>query len=150
MKGMIKFYNKDKGFGFVVGENGQDYYFDRTAFTGNEPTENAVVQFKVDIMSGRHPKHKLPPIMHLELLNEQARISIKKHGKNKAEQQDERPTCRKCDRKITPKLVTLRGRAEKSLCPFCGAIVETYMSPVRKVILRYIKLTHNRHCYFPY
>lgn len=36
MKGMIKFYNKDKGFGFVVGEDNQEYYFNHQAIAYGE------------------------------------------------------------------------------------------------------------------
>lgn len=49
MKGTIKWYNKKKGYGFVLGEDGQDYFIHHSQLvTNNEFSfkENDVVTFK--------------------------------------------------------------------------------------------------------
>lgn len=35
MNGSVKFYNTEKAYGFVTGEDGQDYFFHRSAIINN-------------------------------------------------------------------------------------------------------------------
>lgn len=49
MQGTVKFYNADKGFGFIIPDDGQeDLFFHVTQCTeGYEPNENDIVTFEV-------------------------------------------------------------------------------------------------------
>lgn len=44
MKGKIKFYNRSKDFGFILGENQQEYYFNVSSL--KIPRENDEVEFE--------------------------------------------------------------------------------------------------------
>lgn len=42
MNGKIKWYNKDKQYGFIVGNDGKDYYFNQYAIKKSNITEDTV------------------------------------------------------------------------------------------------------------
>ena len=47
MNGTIKWFNRDKGYGFIAGEDGQDYFVHHTALPeGASPRENEEVSFE--------------------------------------------------------------------------------------------------------
>ena len=48
MRGTVKFYDCDKGFGFITGNDGADYYFSRTCLPRRreyDPVEGDPVEF---------------------------------------------------------------------------------------------------------
>ena len=56
MKGIIKWFNKSKGFGFIIGEDGKEYYFHYSEMNQEleennsvifEPTENIAINIKL-------------------------------------------------------------------------------------------------------
>ena len=118
MKGMIKFYNKDKGFGFVVGENNQDYYFNQKVIPfGHIPNSGDMIEFEVSDKPTSN-KHKEPTIAKMTLTGEQAT------GINNSN--DSRVECPHCRKKIIPRLLTHYGNAYRSLCPLCGGVVAEF------------------------
>ena len=56
MKGKVKFFNEMKGFGFIAGEDGKEYFVHQTGLTeGTHIRENDEVTF--DVVDGdRGPK----------------------------------------------------------------------------------------------
>ena len=49
MKGTVKFFNKSKGFGFLTGEDGKDYFVHQTGLKeGVSLNENDAVEFEVE------------------------------------------------------------------------------------------------------
>mgnify|MGYP001614448468 CR=1 FL=1 len=49
MKGKIKFFNESKGFGFIVGEDGKDYFVHSTGLnSGVSVSEGDAVTFEVE------------------------------------------------------------------------------------------------------
>lgn len=54
MKGTVKFFNASKGFGFIKGEDDQDYFVHQTA-TQDELNEGDKVEFNVE-QGDRGPK----------------------------------------------------------------------------------------------
>jgi CspA family cold shock protein len=49
MKGTVKFFNEGKGFGFIAGEDGKEYFVHKTALPeGLSITENDSVTFDVE------------------------------------------------------------------------------------------------------
>ena len=56
MKGTVKFFNEMKGFGFITGEDGEDYFVHQTALgEGVRLNENDAVEFEVE-QGDRGPK----------------------------------------------------------------------------------------------
>ena len=48
MKGKMKFFNEMKGFGFVSGEDGKDYFVHSTGVIGGPLTKDDQVTFEVE------------------------------------------------------------------------------------------------------
>lgn len=49
MKGTVKFFNENKGFGFISGEDGEEYFVHMSAINDNSRLqENDSVEFEVE------------------------------------------------------------------------------------------------------
>jgi CspA family cold shock protein len=46
-KGTVKFFNESKGFGFITGSNGKDYFIHSSGLNGVTLTEGAKVEFEM-------------------------------------------------------------------------------------------------------
>jgi len=56
MKGTVKFFNRMKGFGFIAGEDGTEYFVHQTGLNGIESlNDNDAVEFEVE-QGDRGPK----------------------------------------------------------------------------------------------
>lgn len=56
MKGTVKFFNNSKGFGFIAGEDGKEYFVHQTGLKeGVSLNENDSVEFEVE-QGDRGPK----------------------------------------------------------------------------------------------
>ncbi|MBS3165978.1 cold shock domain-containing protein [Candidatus Woesearchaeota archaeon] len=57
MKGTVKFFNSTKGFGFILGEDGVDYFVHQTGLAeGVSLNEKDSVEFEVEQGGERGPK----------------------------------------------------------------------------------------------
>ena len=67
MQGMVKFYNKEKGFGFVVDESNKDFYFNHSAIPyGYIPEAGDVVKFEVSDEKQEKDNPKLNKVEFVE------------------------------------------------------------------------------------
>jgi len=57
---------------------------------------------------------------------ENVSIDIRKTSTQRFQKADDRIQCPNCNKKIVPRLVTYRGNPDKSLCPYCGAVVKDF------------------------
>lgn len=134
MKGMVKFYNKEKGFGFVVSENNQNYYFNHEVIPfGHMPNSGDMVEFEVSDQPTSN-KHKEPTIAKMTLTGEQAT------GTNAQNPNDNRVECPHCHKKVLPRIVTHYGRADRSLCPFCGNVVAEFVHTylIKRLVITFV------------
>lgn len=49
MKGKVKFFNNEKGFGFIIGDDGKDYFMHKSSLQDDETVdEDDSVEFSVE------------------------------------------------------------------------------------------------------
>lgn len=116
LTGKIKFYNKDKGYGFIYCKTkNQDYYFNiKDINNGDIPSENDVVIFNtIDNPKG---------ISAVDI------TITSKTNANKYSIDDSRVICHKCGKKMVPRVVFQNGSAMYSVCPFCGKTYKTFIN----------------------
>ena len=117
MKGMIKFYNKDKGFGFVVGENNQEYYFNHKAIAyGELPAAGCHCEFEIDTTHCPKNKQQNQSIKSIKI------IKTTNNG-NKGN----KIVCQHCGSQCIPRLYFSQGTATHSVCPFCGKNIKVFI-----------------------
>jgi len=107
VKGKIKFYNKEKGYGFIINENLEDYFFSIKDWKNIDiPETGDEVEFEETITKkGKQAKN-------IKLLN-------KTINKSKI-------ICPNCKREIIPRIIVYHGEPEKSVCPFCGETIKKF------------------------
>lgn len=120
-KGFIISYNSENGYGFVRGEDGEDYYFKIHAFKENSLPQ---VSRQVIFTLGNTPakKGQNPPISWLKY---DSTATSEKHPVNK---DDSRIQCPHCGKKIIPRMVIINGTPYSSHCPICGGKVRQFQS----------------------
>lgn len=113
MKGKVKWFSSDKGFGFIVSESGDDHYFNVKGVKGAElPSNGDEVEFSSKL------GNKGPRAFDVVITNKA----------KKAITTDDRINCPSCNKKIVPRMITYAGKAERSICPYCAAEVRNFKS----------------------
>lgn len=133
--GKIKFYNKDKGFGFIVSnELINDIYFYITEWKSNStPCNEDKVSFQIE-----KQKDKREKAINISLIKEHSNNNYdwNKGLKNSISinsgsvSSGDKLVCNGCGRKIYPRLVTYGGNPSHSLCPFCGTVVADFRKKI--------------------
>lgn len=119
MQGKIKWFSEEKGYGYIVGIDGNDYYFNVHEVQGAElPGKGDVVTFSAD-------EGKKGPRATSVVLTEKCQSN---NQFNDGRRSDDRATCPHCGKKMIPRLITYQGNPQKSLCPFCGGIYKEFSS----------------------
>lgn len=147
MKGLIVMYNKDKGYGFVKGEDGQEYHFkDRAIAFGKMPEKGLQCDFEV---KSREVKgNKKPQIESLKVLEQAAQTPppvTHTHGKafnNSANQNrnDDRIICPYCHKKIVPRIYFLNTSPYASYCPYCGKRIQLFQKWVTYITIAIVAI----------
>ena len=89
MKGTVKWFSKEKGFGFITCENGTDHYFNVQSIKGADlPDTGDKVSYEA--IQGK----KGPKASNIEILE--------KSSKAKTERNDDRVSCPSCKKRIVP------------------------------------------------
>lgn len=119
MKGLVKWFSNDKGYGFITSESGQDYYFNVQSILGADlPSNGDSVEFS-EKQGNKGPRA--------------VNISIKEKAPEKHQARakaDDRITCPGCNKKIVPRMITYRGDPQKSVCPYCATTVRVFTSNI--------------------
>jgi cold shock CspA family protein len=115
MKGIIKWFSSDKGYGFVTSENNKDHYFNIQSINGAVlPSNGDAVSFE------SKPGNKGLRAFDIKITS--------KNRTQKNIKSDDRIDCPDCGKKIVPRMITYHGKPEKSVCPYCAATVKTFGS----------------------
>ena len=118
MKGTIKFYNSEKGFGFIFCEDTiEDVYFHINDWkNASVPNGNDDVEFELG--KSQNGKSKAINITLLKSANDKRQENFSKN--------DDRVICPGCGKKIVPRLVVYQGSPQKSLCPYCACVIKSF------------------------
>ncbi len=117
-KGTIKFYNSEKGFGFIFCEdNKEDVYFHINDWkNGSVPNGNDDVEF--ELSTSQNGKSKAINISLLKSANDKRQESYSRN--------DDRVICHGCGKRIVPRIITFKGSPTKSICPYCAAEIKKF------------------------
>jgi len=109
LQGTVKWFSQERGFGFIVGSDGTERYFNVRGVKGaSVPRTGANVEF-LPTDGSRGPR-----ATEVEVLSQSAR------------HKDERIACRYCGKRIVPRIITNQGVLTRSVCPFCGETVKDF------------------------
>ncbi|WP_418356979.1 cold-shock protein [Shewanella basaltis] len=112
-QGKVKWFSQEKGYGFITSNSGVDHYFNVQAINGaNLPSNGDNVSFE-SISGNKGAKA--------------ANVSIERRViRPKPRQVDDRVNCPSCNKKIVPRMITYQGNPQKSICPYCAALVKNF------------------------
>ncbi len=134
MKGTVKWFSSDKGYGFITSHEDKDHYFNVQSITGASLPDNGdSVEFKPT--KGDKGAKAINVVI------------VKKAPKSAQQptRADDRITCPSCDRKIVPRIIMDHGSIDRTVCPFCTATIEdhSFMGMIFDLIGFLIKLIYN-------
>ena len=110
MRGKVKWFSHEKGYGFITDEQARDHYFSVCDVRGADvPASGDHVQFQ------SQETNRGLRASAIQLLSRST----------EGRRADDRVTCGYCGRKMVPRIISYQGRVERSVCPFCA---ETYCS----------------------
>ncbi len=115
MKGIVKWFSYEKGYGYITSDKGEDHYFNVQDVNGAElPAKGDSVSF--ESKSG----NKGPRASEVTITT--------KSSPKASRHSDDRINCPSCRKKIVPRMITYKGNPDKSVCPYCAATVKTFRS----------------------
>lgn len=113
MRGKVKWFSRERGYGFITDEQARDHYFSVQDVRGVDlPSSGDEVQFQSqDTNRGLRASG----------------IQLVARGKNA--RRDDRVECGHCGRKMVPRIISYYGEVERSVCPFCAETYSNFMLP---------------------
>lgn len=119
MKGTVKFYNSEKGFGFIFCEDQTDVFFHINDWkNGSAPALDDDVEFEV--IKEKQGKTKAVNIILFKSASDKKQAKFARS--------DDRIVCHGCGKRIVPRMITYRGTPEKSVCPYCAVEIQKFTS----------------------
>lgn len=125
MRGKVKWFSREKGYGFITDEQARDYYFSVQDVRRTDlPASGDQVHFQSQDTS------RGPRASGIQLV---ARSQDGRHG-------DDRVKCSYCGRKMVPRIISYQGQVERSVCPFCAETYCDFLLPSPAPLWRWVVL----------
>jgi cold shock CspA family protein len=123
MKGTIKWFSSEKGHGYLIGEDGQEYHIHIKEVKGTVlPSNGDLVEFE----AGQNHRGLLAK--NLVIVEKKFSNPARAYTTSSREFRDDRVECDSCNRKIVPRVITYKpffhmggDLPKKTICPYCGA-----------------------------
>ncbi len=117
--GMVKFYSEEKGYGFIYHKYRQEDIFFHINDWKNPsvPCANDDVEFEIAEAS-KQGKEKAINIILVKSSTEKKDENFTKN--------DDRIICTGCKKKIVPRIITSKGSATHTMCPYCGEVIKKF------------------------
>lgn len=114
MRGKVKWFSLDRGYGFITDEQSKDHYFSVRDVRGSDlPAACDQVQF-LSQDTNRGPRAS--GVQLISRSTENRRV-------------DDRVTCGYCGKKMVPRIISHQGQVERSVCPFCAGTYRSFPTP---------------------
>ena len=110
VRGKVKWFSVDKGYGFIVGDDQIERHFSVRNVQGADLPKNG------DVVEFEHEDGKKGARADKVQIVARAPAAQPRHF----ERQDDRVTCAHCHKKMVPRIITDRSSLSRSVCPFCG------------------------------
>lgn len=108
MGGKVKWFSVERGYGYILADDGEELYFNVSDIIGVDMPKNGdVVTFNAQ--NGKKGRRA-----------SSVAIVSKAQEKSSRGYSDDRVECAGCGKKMVPRMITYRGEVSKSVCPFCG------------------------------
>lgn len=110
MDGVVKWFSEEKGYGFITDRNNKDHCFSVRDINGALlPDKGNRVKFDIEVTpKGSRAKN----------------ISIIKSHESASDNRLD--FCKKCNKKITPRMITYQGDPQRTVCPYCTTTIKEF------------------------
>ena len=123
MNGTVKWFSEQKGHGYLIGEDEQEYHIPIKAVKGVVLPSNGD---KVTFEPSRNDRGLTVKNLVIVAKSTAAPANNPISNNNQNRNNDERVVCTGCNKKMIPRLVFNRGIVSKSVCPYCATTYKDF------------------------
>jgi len=115
MKGTVKWFSSEKGYGFITSNEDQDHFFGVQSIRGSSLPDNGDSVEFTPTMGDKGAK-----ATNVVIVKKAPQVA------QKTSRADDRITCPGCERKIVPRIIMDHGSIDRTVCPFCTTTIEDH------------------------
>lgn len=116
MHGKVKWFSKEKGYGYIISDEGVEHFVNVQAIRGGELLGNGD-----EVVFEAIPGKKGMRAVNVEILTS---VAASRTGSRT----DGRVNCPSCGKPMVPRIITSGGCLINSVCPFCGSTYQKFSS----------------------
>ena len=124
LKGEVKWFSLEKGYGFLTSRDGRDYFLPKSSLIDKDINLSTVGKGDLVMFDGVSAKKgpRAKNVIIMQSVSHEPKVT------------DDKIICPSCKRKIIPRIVFDYGKPKYSVCPFCGGTVKTFNNNIRFII----------------